>query len=78
MYLFFLIICAVMVGMLNVVQYVFCTSIFNFVIFFWNRRVKYRSDPSTSAVETAFAQDDQLGGLSSESKNLSHGGVMQG
>ncbi|EFM24578.1 hypothetical protein HMPREF9225_1814, partial [Peptoniphilus duerdenii ATCC BAA-1640] len=30
----FLIICAVMVGMLNVVQYVFCTSIFNFVIFF--------------------------------------------
>ena len=31
---------------------------------FWHRCVKYRSDPSTSAVETAFAQDDQVEGLS--------------
>ena len=31
---------------------------------FWQRWVKYRSDPSTSAVETAFAQDDKLGGVS--------------
>ena len=31
--------------------------------FFWNRWVKYRSDPSASKAVAFFAQDDQVGGI---------------